>query len=76
VLLFLQDDSRDVDLSVYDVQGRRVRQIVSGALNKGAHSLSWSGRDDGSRRVASGVYFYQLRIDGHVRETIRTVVLR
>ena len=76
VLILLQDDSRDVDLAVYDVQGRRVRQIVSGALSKGAHSLSWSGLDDGSHRVASGVYFYQLKIDGHVRETIRTVVLR
>jgi hypothetical protein len=51
----------DVDLTVYDVDGRRVRTLVAGTLSAGAKRITWDGRDAGANPVSSGVYFYTLR---------------
>jgi sugar lactone lactonase YvrE len=48
---------QDVDLGIFDLVGRRVRQIQRGRLAAGPHAFEWNGRDDGGRRVAAGIYF-------------------
>ena len=50
----------NVDLHVYDVQGRLVRTLVHGAQPAGRHVVAWDGADDSGRSAASGVYFYRL----------------
>ncbi len=45
-------------VDIYDALGRRVRALWLGA--GGEHDLSWDGRDDGGRDVASGIYFVHL----------------
>ena len=49
-----------MDLTVYDIAGRRVKQLMSGAAEAGSHELIWDGRDDQGAPAASGVYFYNL----------------
>jgi hypothetical protein len=46
-----------VRLMVYDVTGRRVRQLDDAVLFGGSASAVWNGRDDHGERVASGTYF-------------------
>jgi len=71
---FLRDDAR-VDLSIFDVSGRRVRRLVTGeSRNAGHHSLRWDGRDDHGGRLSSGVYFCRLRIPGEERVTKLTLL--
>ncbi len=53
-----------VDLAVFDIQGRRVRQLVAASLPAGHHTAVWTGRDDADRQSASGVYFVRLAADG------------
>lgn len=51
----------EVTLEVHNMAGRRVRQLVRGELQcAGGHVVSWNGRDDRGRPVASGVYFCRL----------------
>ncbi len=47
-------------LAVYDLRGRRVRRLASGALAPEG-SLSWDGRAENGRPVASGTYLVLLR---------------
>jgi hypothetical protein len=54
-----------IELSVLDVNGRRVRSLASETWDAGVHELSWDGRNDEGRPIASGVYFVQLRIREH-----------
>jgi len=59
-------DAAAVSLRVYDVLGRRVRQVWQGPLQAGSHRLVWDGRDEQGEEVAAGVYLYQVEIDGQV----------
>jgi hypothetical protein len=64
-----------VTLTVYDIHGRKVRSLLSGEQKAGGYSTLWDGRDDGGRRVASGVYFYRLAAEGFTQSR-KLVVLR
>ncbi len=64
--LDLATDAAGVSLTVYDVLGRRVRQVWDGSLAAGSHRFVWDGRDEGGKAVAAGVYVYQVEIDGRV----------
>ena len=51
----------EVEVSIYDVQGRRVRTIARAPYAAGEHTIGWNGRDEFGREVADGVYFARLR---------------
>lgn len=63
------------DLAIYSVEGRRVRQLATGALAAGVHEVSWDGRDAEGRPAAAGVYYYELRTEG-ARQTRSLVLTR
>ena len=64
--LDLATDAAGVSLTVYDVLGRRVRQVWQGPLGAGRHRFTWDGRDEVGKAVAAGVYIYQVEVDGQV----------
>ena len=49
-------------LSIYNLAGQLVRVLQLEAQQAGEHTLSWDGRDDLGRAVASGVYIYRLDV--------------
>jgi hypothetical protein len=51
-------------LTIYDIQGRAVRNLVDGVRAAGPHAIVWDGRSDRGALVPSGVYFYRLEADG------------
>ena len=52
-----------VQLRMLDPLWRIVTALVDRKENPGEHSVTWSG-GGGGRRISSGVYFYQLSVDG------------
>lgn len=63
----LPDHFGPVRLEVYNVNGRLVRTLADGALERGRHTLIWDGRDGAGGQVSSGVYFCRLEADGQSR---------
>lgn len=59
-----------VSLKVYDVLGREVATLVNEEKKQGEYQVTWD-----SRRVASGVYFYQLKA-GRFLATRRMVIIK
>jgi hypothetical protein len=49
-----------VEARVYDVQGRLVRTVVDGVVERGVRRLRWDGQDQAGRVAAAGVYFVKL----------------
>jgi hypothetical protein len=65
----------DVNIAIYDVAGRLVRELVNERRNAGRWSVQWNGEDDRGQRVASGVYFYRMRAGAFV-DTKKMVLLK
>jgi hypothetical protein len=72
----LEHDTR-VELSVFDLRGRKVRTVVDAPLTAGdyTNAYRWDGRDDQGRMMTSGTYFYRLTTDdGHVESRKMTLL--
>jgi hypothetical protein len=54
---------RPVDITIYDIAGRRVFQTTT-MVSQDISSYIWSGQDDKNRRLARGIYFIQCQIKG------------
>ncbi len=65
----------NVQLTVHDVAGRRVRSLVHESRAPGAYEATWNGTNDAGAGVASGVYFFRLESEG-VSEVRRTTLVR
>ncbi len=54
-----------VELALYDQRGRKVAELLRGReLPAGRHAVVWEGRDSRGSKVASGVYYARLKLDG------------
>ncbi len=53
-----------VTLSVYNVLGQKVTDLVNTTLGAGRKRVEWDGTDGAGRTVESGVYFYRISADG------------
>jgi photosystem II stability/assembly factor-like uncharacterized protein len=73
VLSYSLSAPADVELAVYDVSGRRVALIERSSRGAGDYERPWNGRDEGGRRLASGVYF--LRLKAGAAESVRKIVI-
>ncbi len=60
-LAFALVRGQQVQLTIYDLAGRRIRTLVASDLSAGSHFHSWDGRDDQGRRQPAGVYFTMLQ---------------
>ncbi len=65
----------DVNLSVYDIAGRKVTTLLNGKVKKGFYSVVWNGKDARNRKVKSGIYFYVLKA-GRFRSSRKMVMIR
>lgn len=53
-----------VNLTLLDVRGRRVRSLVAGVHSAGLHRVDWDGRDERGTRVPAGAYRLRLESPG------------
>ncbi len=63
-----------VELDVYDVQGRRIRRLLSRELPAGHYTVRWDGHLEDGGRAASGIYFSRLRIGNQTATGTMTLV--
>jgi len=49
-----------VELTIFDLLGRRIRSLVRAQAQTGYHRQEWDGRDDRGMMTGSGVYMYIL----------------
>ena len=54
--------SGDVVISIFNLKGQLVKQLVSEQLSLGQHQITWNGMDEYRKSVTSGVYLYKLNI--------------
>jgi hypothetical protein len=64
----------NVQLKIFDVQGRVVRTLVDQDAAAGTFHASWDARVQTGAQAARGVYFARLVVDGKARDTKKIVI--
>ncbi|MGB2981778.1 MAG: FlgD immunoglobulin-like domain containing protein [Candidatus Zixiibacteriota bacterium] len=62
-------------LKIYNTLGKEVRELVNTNRSTGSYSISWDGKNNAGKEVASGIYFYQLTTVNH-KQTKRMIMLK
>jgi len=68
---FSLDASSEVELNIHNGKGVLVENLVKGRYDRGAHSVNY--RTD---RLTSGVYYYELKVNGIHRQVRKMLYLR
>ena len=68
---------QSVNLGIYNVAGRLVRNLVNQELAAGRYEIDWDGSDAAGNRVHRGVYFVRGSINGvAMAQSARVIFLR
>ena len=68
-------EQAQVTLTVYDLMGREVTQLVNTTQEAGFRSVQWNATDMHGKPVSAGVYLYQIRA-GEFVQTKKMVLLK
>jgi hypothetical protein len=63
-----------VSLQLFDIDGSLVKTIAQGVRDQGEYRAAWNGRDTDGAPVASGIYFYRLKISGQESQAKLVVI--
>ena len=58
---------RFTELSIYNVLGQKIKDLVRKELPPGYYQFKWNGRDESGNSVTGGVYFYRLKTGNFAR---------
>ena len=64
-----------VNITIYDMMGKIVNNLVSNQQNAGYKSIQWNATNDAGQPVSAGLYFYTIEA-GEFRQTRKMVLLK
>jgi len=65
--------TQKVNLTIFSLNGERVKTLISQQLHSGEHQISWDGTNSANQRVSSGIYLYRLSAENYT--SIRKMAL-
>ena len=81
----IQTDA-EVELSIYNIKGQRIREwkIDPSSSNYAAtrnvkckiNSIIWNGDNDLGEKVSSGIYYYELKVNGKIQAVKKCLLLK
>ena len=72
---FALPSDRMVSLSVFNILGQEVKNLVSGEMQAGFHKVIWDGTNNNGQNVPSGTYFYRMDA-GDYSQSMKMVMLK
>ncbi len=49
-----------VELSIYNIEGKKVKTLVEQNLSAGQHNIEWDGTNNSGSQIATGMYIYRM----------------
>ena len=65
-----------VALTIFDLNGNKVHQLVQERLKAGTYHVTWQGKDGQNRTVPSGLYLCRLTVNQQVSVTRKLVFIK
>lgn len=72
---FNSSSKKSVQLRIYNILGEKIKTLVDEYRESGEHRAIWDATDDSGAKVASGVYFYIIKI-GNLSQMRKMVFLK
>jgi predicted outer membrane repeat protein len=70
-------DAEDAEIIIYNIKGQKVKTFLNLQINKSPNQqIIWDGTDENNHPVSSGIYFYQLKVDGKQIDTKKCLLLK
>lgn len=73
---FSLPEKSEIELSVYNVKGQKVKTLTIDFYEKGNHSVIWNGDEESGKPAGSGVYFYRLTVNGKMEAVKKCLLLK
>ncbi len=78
------ENTEDTEIIIYNIKGQKVKTLdVSGSCRISTvapmyrdYSITWNGTDENNQLVSSGVYMYQLKVDGKAFASRKCLLLK
>ena len=71
----ISDDSK-IELSIFNIKGQKVKELLNDQITAGEHSIIWNGEDVSGKKVGSGVYLYKLKINDKTEIVKKCMLLK
>ncbi len=73
-IAFMLPERQEVDLEIYNVQGRKIKTLIDEPLPAGRHQVRWNGKNGMGRSVASGFYLYRLKTQNDQQSKLMVLI--
>jgi beta-glucanase (GH16 family) len=72
----LADQDNSNVLVIYNLKSQKIYSINLSSYPAGENQITWKGISSNGSPVASGIYFYQLKVNGDICDTKRMLLLK
>ena len=76
IISFSIPEDSNVQLTVYNIRGQKVKTLVDKTIIPGRYSVIWNSKDQNNEPVSSGIYVYKLEVDSKTMKTRKMLLLK
>jgi len=58
---FTTEHTENTEIIIYNIKEKKVKMLIDEKLDAGYHTVVWDGVEKKKKKVASGLYFYQMK---------------
>ena len=66
IIRFNTINSENINISIYNLNGSLIRELLSKSLQPGSHSVKWNGLDKNNVRASSGIYVCRIVSEANI----------
>ena len=71
-----ENTEKKIELVIYNLKGQKVKTLINKVLPAGNHSVVWAGKNTNNKTVASGIYFYNLKVGSKLIDSHKCLLLK
>ncbi|MCK4655357.1 MAG: T9SS type A sorting domain-containing protein, partial [Candidatus Cloacimonetes bacterium] len=80
-IYFTAEDAEHAEIIIYNIKGQLVKTLecnnnVIAEATESLYYIIWDGTDENNQTISSGVYLYQLKVDGKQIDTKKCLLLK
>lgn len=76
ISFYVEDPDNNTNITIYNLNGQKIKTLVNKKLNTGTHQAVWDGTTDTGKPVGSGIYFCILNINNKPTSTKKLLFLK